>query len=755
LTRISDRWPLRSLDSDTTVFFAHPIPWWALAALFLLAAALAIVAYSRGRVPLAGWPRATLTALRFATLVLLVIFLLRPVLPLPPPPGGSGVVAVLVDTSRSMGLADGGVTRLVQAQALVRDAIVPALSGHFTVEVLSAGERVQRADLAALSADARRTDLPGAIAATRDRYRDRNLAGVVVISDGGNRVPIEHASHAPLDSAPIITVGVGDPQIRYDREVRSVTAGPSAMDASLVDLTATIVGHGATGRSHVRLLQGSRLLEVREVALPADGAPMQVVFPVQPERDAPAVFGVEVTSDARELTAANNRIDVLVPAPGRPRRILFVEGAPGFEHTFLRRAWQLDPSLEVDSVVKKGRDDQGQDTYYVQAASSRTAALSAGFPASREALFAYDAIVLANADLDALSRDALEQLADFVGERGGGLLVIGARALSPQGLAQSTLERVLPVDLTDRRGGLARAALPPAARFKVSLTDEGTRHPVTRLGAADSETRRRWTALPALVGAAALGGPRPGASVLAVTQGSTGATVPLIAVQRFGRGRALIFGGEGSWHWKMRMPSTDRTYESFWRQAARWLAAEAPGPVSVASPLAPALGATATIDISVRNALYEPVPDADVRVSLRDPDGVARDVPSTAAGANSGGHTAAFVPEESGLYRVTVEARRGDVVLGSVEQPVLAGGSDPEFVDPRLNETVLRTLAEASGGRYLAASHARDVADALRARRALTRPSEVRDLWHNAWSFLLIVALLATEWVLRRRWGLR
>ena len=30
-----------------------------------------------------------------------------------------------------------------------------------------------------------------------------------------------------------------------------------------------------------------------------------------------------------------------------------------------------------------------------------------------------------------------------------------------------------------------------------------------------------------------------------------------------------------------------------------------------------------------------------------------------------------------------------------------------------------------------------------------------RDLWHNAWSFLAIVVLLASEWVLRRRWGLR
>ena len=736
------------------MFFAHPIPSWALAAILLLAAALALAAYARGRVPLRRGQRATLTGLRFAALALLVFFLLRPVVPLGRPPGGSGVVALLVDTSRSMGLEEDGVTRLARAQSVVRDQLVPALSGSFTVEVLEAGDRVQRADIGGLSANARSTDLPGALAATRDRYRDRNLAGIVLISDGGNLVPLDHTASPPGAEVPIITVGVGDAEIQYDRELRSVTAGPSAMDASLVDITATIVGHGASGRSQVRLLQGSRVLDVRDATLPADGAPVQLVFPVQPERDAPVVFGVEVAVDEHELTTRNNRMDVLVPAPGRPRRILFLEGAPGFEHTFLRRAWQLDPSLAIDSVVRKGRDDRGQDTYYVLAASARTASLSTGFPASREALYAYDAVVLANANLDAFPRDTLEALADFVGERGGGLLVLGSRALSPQGLAQSTLEPVLPLELTDRRGGLARAALPAADRFKVAITPEGLRHPVTRLGPADAETRRRWAALPPLGGAAPLGAARPGASVLAATQGSTGSVVPLIAVQRFGRGRAMIFGGEGSWRWKMMMPAADRTYEAFWRQAARWLASEAPEPVSVTAPANAPVGSAAAIDVSVRNASFEPVPDAQVHVSVRTPSGADRVLTPTDAGG-AGRHAASFVPEESGLYRIRVEAKRDETVLASAEQPLLAGGMDPEFVDPRLNETVLRKLAEESGGRYVRAADAGEVAGAVRAPRALARPGEVRDLWHNAWSFLLILALLTPEWALRRRWGLR
>jgi hypothetical protein len=174
----------------------------------------------------------------------------------------------------------------------------------------------------------------------------------------------------------------------------------------------------------------------------------------------------------------------------------------------------------------------------------------------------------------------------------------------------------------------------------------------------------------------------------------------------------------------------------------------------VTAPANTPVGSQASIEVSVRNASFEPVADAQVHVSVRAPDGSDRVLASADAGG-AGRHAASFVPEEPGLYRVTVEAKRADVVLASVEHPLLAGGTDPEYVDPRLNETVLRKLAEGSGGRYVPATDTGEVAGALRAPHSPRRPGEVRDLWHNAWSFLLIVALLTTEWALRRRWGLR
>ena len=95
----------------------------------------------------------------------------------------------------------------------------------------------------------------------------------------------------------------------------------------------------------------------------------------------------------------------------------------------------------------------------MQAGAGRAAALMGGFPARREDLFAYDALVVANVEGDFFTRAQLAMAADFVGERGGGLLVLGGRSFSAHGLIGTPLEEVLPVELNDRRGAVVPASL--------------------------------------------------------------------------------------------------------------------------------------------------------------------------------------------------------------------------------------------------------------------------------------------------------
>jgi uncharacterized membrane protein len=741
-----------------TVSFAYPLPWWALCLLAAACVALAVLAYARTAAVLTTRRRLTLSVLRATTLAALIVCLLRPVAVVPPVQRGAGIIAVLVDTSLSMGLADvNGRSRLTEALSLTRDRLLPNLARGFTVELHAVGEHAVRATLESLRPDGAVSNLTDAVREVRDRYRGRPLAGIVLISDGGDTTPATEARRSDPSAVPVVTIGVGSPTVREDREVRSVTVGPSALDASLVDLSATLVSHGRAKTGTIRLRQNGRLLDMRDVALSGDGSPVQQTFTVAPDRTAPAVFRVEVSDTPGELTLENNHVEVLVPPPGRPRRILLVEGAPGYEHSFLKRAWAEDPSLEVDSVVRKGRNDQGQDTFYVQANPARTGALSGGFPVSREALFAYDGVVFANTELDALPQESLDTSADFVSVRGGGVLVLGSRSLASQGITGSAFELALPLALTNRRSPVLQTSAGDGAdRLRVSVTPEGRRHPVMRLGASDEESSRRWASLPALAATAQVGAARAGASVLAVTQSPAGATVPLIAVQRFGRGRTMIFGGEASWRWKMMMPASDHTYDTFWRQSLRWLAGEAPEPVSVSVPTTGVpVPFALPVELNVRDAAYAPIAGADVQTTIRTPDGAVHEIPVTRDPGQPGRWTGTWRAVQPGVYRVGVEARRGESVLGSADQYVLVGGSTPEFTDPRLNEPVLRRIADDSHGRYVTAADAARVGDLLRAARPTSSAAEVRDLWHNGWSLALVIALLSAEWLMRRRWGLR
>lgn len=739
--------------------FAYPLPWWLAIVLLAAAAGFALIEYRRPIVPLTAARRWTLALLRALVVLALLAFVFRPVILLPPSSTRDAIVPVIVDVSRSMRLHDAdGQARLARATTLLRTQVLPTLRKTFKPEVFAAGDEVAPASVDALTADARHTRIADAVADVRERFRGQRVAGIVVVSDGGE----SQKSAAPPSAAglaPVFAIGVGSADQIRDREVVGITAGDPRLDQAAIDLHVTAVSSGF-GRTPypLRLLANGRVVDSRRIVPAADGAPVEEVFTVTPDPLTPTVYTADIPADESEVAAENNQRSVLVSPAGRKRRLLFVEGAPGFEHSFLTRALSHDPNIEIDAVVRKGRNSDGQDTLFVQAAASRTSALLSGFPTKREELFAYDGLVIANIEGDFFSRAQLGLAADFVSERGGGLLVLGARSFSQRGLTGTPLEDALPVELGDRRGGLVRAAYERpesggAPHNKLVVTADGESHPMMRIGGSVEESRKLWSALPPLASSAPLGGPRPGATILAVTAVPGGNLYPVVAVQRYGLGRSMIFAGEAAWRWRMMTPSADHSYEFFWRQAARWLtgAAEDPVAVSVSGDVEP--GESAAVEVVARDASFAPVAAASVTVTLTGPAGDAQPLKLRPSG--EGRFASAAAVAEAGLYHVAVDASRGSTPLGAADRWFYVGGADREFADPRLNEGFLRRLARSSGGRYARASQASYVVEWLKDAVPQNAAPERRDLWHEPWVFALLAGLLGAEWILRRAWGLR
>ena len=100
-------------------------------------------------------------------------------------------------------------------------------------------------------------------------------------------------------------------------------------------------------------------------------------------------------------------------------------------------------------------------------------------------------------------------------------------------------------------------------------------------------------------------------------------------------------------------------------------------------------------------------------------------------------------------------ARAGTGPAESATAALLVGGADEEMTDPRVNLAFLDRIAAASGGGVQSMDDAAALVKALEAGAPAALLAVQKDLWHNAWSLLVIIGLLTGEWILRRRWGLR
>ena len=201
--------------------FAVALPWWGYVLAFGLAVLLAWAAYARAGVLLTPAARAWLTALRAAALILVTAALLRPVEVVPSTKAPDRVLPLLIDISRSMRVADdAGVARIEQARRAAED-LAARLGSSYRVERLTFGESLgpagsagllallaAAAGSAAIEATARQTDLSGALEAVAERFRDERLAGVIVLTDGGDtsRLPADAGRMPP---AAVFPIGIG------------------------------------------------------------------------------------------------------------------------------------------------------------------------------------------------------------------------------------------------------------------------------------------------------------------------------------------------------------------------------------------------------------------------------------------------------------------------------------------------------------------------------------------------------------------
>lgn len=536
---------------------------------------------------------------------------------------------------------------------------------------------------------------------------EKRLAGAVTFESSNEPAAVvlvgERRIAAALlrDGVPVSAVAGTDARSPNVRIVEAEDPPPVRMGwAATVE--ADIEASGLAGKTSVIVLE-ARGAELARIShdWTSDREHFKASLGSTPPEEGVSIVTVRAVPIEGEATDADNAVDLRLAVTGRRLKILVHEPRPSWNATFVRRALEEDPTFDVSTFVR----------------ASKGMAVRAGTPPpilTADALSGFDTVIIgAPEELRVSEVDALRY---FARRRGGAVVFV-----------------------PDRRPAGRYLELMPSSRFDEVLVNEAV--------ALDAVTGVRLRASEMAVSRADMAG-RASEIVLASVE-QKGVARPVVVEWLTGEGRVLFSGALDAWRYR---GETDDGFSRFWRARIAEAAQAAPARLSVSfAPGAPAVGDEVFIRARLRQTEFD-LSAASTRLPavharLIDAAGhvnIVRLWPTPEAGTFAG--RVRF--GDKGKFDLQVGTDSGVVVDDTLDVTVVArhpAASGESTAD------VLRLVADATGGVVVGS----DLDPLERHLRGLSTGEVERVLhpWRSPWIVIAFVALLSTEWAMRRRRG--
>lgn len=725
--------------------------------------------------------RSTLTALRVASLLLLL--LMASGLALSVQRTGLPYLVLLIDTSASMGSVDQysspiyaeparqwiaekklpEASRLEIAKSVLLDTranLLRTLGARYRLKVYtfddtvapltsSGGDEMQQIEGALKQIQPTGTETRPAPCLQKiyEEFRGATPAGIVLLTDGvASRSASERTSaaaeQANLQSIPLFPVGLGSSDAERDLELTDVLVERLAILGDPLLFSARVRSWGVKDE---KVLATLRRVGESEVLASAEVLPTTNPFSIElltvPQVEGDQEYEVSIVPVTGESTVENNSIKSSVTIRRTKIRVLLVERSPRWEFRHLKPLLERDEMIELKTVL------QDSDIDFVQ--EDRTAL--AGYPTQQSELDAFDVVILGDVDLSFLNPQSFSHLRSFVGEQGGGLILIAGEKHNPKSFQGTPLEVLCPVELDTLTLPDREVTLGPG--FQLEPTPEGRAQTFLRLDDQMADPAALWKTLPELHWAWNLGKCKPGAVTLAVQSNrfSDSGKMPVLVWQRFGSGQVLFHATDEMWQW--RQGREDAVYGRYWGQVLRQLCR------------AKLLGAERTLKLTSDRPVY--TIGESVRLMARSRGGLGSGAESLVAIVErSGGErrrvTLERVPDNATQYEAVLPMEPVGQYQAWIESAGSPSPSDPcrfrveipnrELRERAANHEDLKEAARISHGKFYHWTGAGQLAREVPAGRPVAETAaELVPLWKRWELVVLLLICLTTEWLIRKR----
>ncbi len=716
-------------------------------------------------------------------------------------------VAVLVDTSQSMSVADlqsanGKSQSRVEVieDALKGSGFLAALRQKHNVEVAtfdrefhpvaSWDRKISNSQLsdaseeldpresgteldwsALLQPQGRETRLGDALQNVLKQQRAGQLAGVVVLTDGDQNSGIDAISLFDTDKpvqVPLYTVGIGSSDPRRNVRVQELNAPARVYPEDRTTITGIIQAEGMAGRLvTVQLFAReaelpdaiSTLVDERDIQIDDNQQSVPAEFEIEPETIGSLILQLKVVPSEDDHYAGDNHREVELEVVESTSHVLLIAGGANRDYQFLRNQLYRDRHAKVDVWVQSASG----------AVSQEADQILHEFPQTKEELYNYDCIVAFDPNWEFLDARQVDLLESWVADEAGGLIVVAGPIYTlswSQSPEHTKIRSLYPVEFQRRLTLLDDGLYGSKTPWPILFTREGEEAEFLALTDNAAESQLLWTEFPGVYGCYAVKGPKPGARVLGYygdPDASFTAEYPVyMAEQFYGGGRVFYLGSAELWRLRAMDPSyfeylTTRLIRHV--SQGRLLKGSSRGRLLVEQDRY-TVGSEVVVRAQLLASSREPLLSDSVTARVIDNQGVGQKLLLKADKSRPGNFIGQFTARQAGSYRIelpvpeTVEeqlVRRIQVVL-----------PDLEFENTTRNDQLLKQLSAITGGKYYTslnqALHGEEEIrsiESLIESRAETRilrgtPDPDFSEWLNKLLLGMICGALCLEWLLRR-----
>jgi hypothetical protein len=616
------------------------LPWWLIA--ILAGSFLALVIYALAR-------RAPGALLRLLAGVALTAILLNPSLVQEQRAYQKDIGLVVVDRSPSQGLehrtadADATIARLRETAKKFDDLDLRVVETKGGSDHAEKGTQLFDAVREALA------DIP-----------QKRLAGLVLVTDGQvHDVPA--AARELGITAPVHLAMTGDPGGK-DRRIIVTQAPTYGLVGKKVDVTFQVddLGSPAEGTAPVVIRRDGE--QIAEISAPV-GKPQNV--PLDIVHGGQTVFEIEVAKSEHELTLANNAAVFAVSGVRDRLKVLLISGEPYPGERTWRNLLKSDPSVELIHFTIL-RPPNKQDATPINELALIAFPVDELFDIK---LKEFDLIIFDRFQhLGILPDEYFEHIVNYVKEGGAVFESAGPSSAGQFSLYRTPLQQIFAAQPT----GEIRSQ-----GFQPQVTPVGMRHPVTAdlLPAGDDKPHwGRWFR------------EMPASSARGVTVMSGVDGLPLLVLDRVGKGRVAQLFSDQIWLWAKGFEGGGPHAELI-RRIGHWLMQE---------PDLEEEDLRATVIDGKLEIRRQSLTTQVEEVTVTHPDGATEKVKLRDDGR--GRATGSIAATDQGLYKVSDGKRQAFAASGAL--------NSKEWADPRASANPLRVLVEETGGGVQAVSMA-------------------------------------------------